>query len=815
MIKNYLLTAWRNIQKSKGFSLINIVGLAVGLTVCLLILLYVRDELSYDNYHTYADRIYRIQRSWYDADGSIGEGFATLAPSFVPLLKNEFKEIEEIARMFGIDNTVLKAGDIAFTEERLFFAEPEIFKILTIPLIRGDAETALNDTGAIVLSRSMAKKYFGDEDPTGKTITMDDRLLFQVTGVMEDVPPNSHLHFDFLASYLTLKGLSGSGDNDYFHGTRNFSDNVTAVYARLAKDVKGSDMEAKIPAFLDRHFPARKDDQGRLVKISSVVFLRFMAVKDIHLRSHTRKEFELNSDIRYVALFTVIALFILAIACINFMNLSTARATKRAKEVGLRKVVGATRQTLAVQFLGESFLITFIAFVLALALAVVALSSFSQFTGHYLSLSQAFTPKNILVLAAGFLVTGLVAGLYPSLYVASYRPATILKGELTRGTGGVVLRRALIVFQFAISIALIFCISIISSQMRFIQNTDLGFDRENILLIPADRQIISHWPDVKNALLQEGSILAATLSKRAPSGRLLDSPGFQAEVYGKQVRSAFEMPHNRVEHDFFKTYGMKIIAGRDFSLEYPTDEQEAFILNETAVRQLGFKSPQEAVGTVFETFAPDKKGRVIGVVRDFNYESLHQTIVPIVTYIAPIQANTMSLRIASGSLSKVERHVKEVLDRFRPAGSLEYDFLNERLAALYRNEERTMNMFSAFSILAILIGCLGLLGLATYSAEQRTKEIGVRKVLGASVSNIILLLSKEFTKWVIAANIIAWPLAYLGMRRWLQNFAYRTAIGFEPFLLSAVLAFCIALITVSYQSIKSALADPVKSLRYE
>ena len=815
MIKNYLLTAWRNIQKSKGFSLINIVGLAVGLTVCLLILLYVRDELSYDNYHTYADRIYRIQRSWYDADGSIGEGFATLAPSFVPLLKNEFKEIEEIARMFGIDNTVLKAGDIAFTEERLFFAEPEIFKILTIPLIRGDAETALNDTGAIVLSRSMAKKYFGDEDPTGKTITMDDRLLFQVTGVMEDVPPNSHLHFDFLASYLTLKGLSGSGDNDYFHGTRNFSDNVTAVYARLAKDVKGSDMEAKIPAFLDRHFPARKDDQGRLVKISSVVFLRFMAVKDIHLRSHTRKEFELNSDIRYVALFTVIALFILAIACINFMNLSTARATKRAKEVGLRKVVGATRQTLAVQFLGESFLITFIAFVLALALAVVALSSFSQFTGHYLSLSQAFTPKNILVLAAGFLVTGLVAGLYPSLYVASYRPATILKGELTRGTGGVVLRRALIVFQFAISIALIFCISIISSQMRFIQNTDLGFDRENILLIPADRQIISHWPDVKNALLQEGSILAATLSKRAPSGRLLDSPGFQAEVYGKQVRSAFEMPHNRVEHDFFKTYGMKIIAGRDFSLEYPTDEQEAFILNETAVRQLGFKSPQEAVGTVFETFAPDKKGRVIGVVRDFNYESLHQTIVPIVTYIAPIQANTLSLRIASGSLSKVERHVKEVLDRFRPAGSLEYDFLNDRLAALYRNEERTMNMFSAFSILAILIGCLGLLGLATYSAEQRTKEIGVRKVLGASVSNIMLLLSREFTKWVIAANIIAWPLAYLGMRRWLQNFAYRTAIGLEPFLLSAVLAFCIALITVSYQSIKSALADPVKSLRYE
>lgn len=815
MIKNYLITAWRNIRKSKGFSFINIAGLAVGLAVCLIILLYIQDELSFDSYHTHAERIYRIQRSWYDADGSIGEGFATLAPSFVPLLKNEFKEIEEIARMFGIDNTVLKAGDKAFTEERLFFAEPEIFKILTIPFILGNSETALNNAGAIVLSRSMAYKYFGDENPLGESITMDGRLLFQVTGVMEDVPANSHLHFDFLVSYLTLKGLYGSGDNDYFHGTRNFSDNVTAVYARLAKDADGSYMEARIPAFLDRYFPARQDDQGRLVKISSQVFLRFMPVKDIHLYSHTRKEFEPNSDIRYIILFTIIALFILAIACINFMNLSTARAAKRAKEVGLRKVVGAARRTLAFQFLSESFLITLIALMLALGLVAIALPLFSQFTMRSLSLSQVFIPKNFLAIAVGFLVTGLAAGLYPALYLASYRPAAILKGELTRGTGGRILRRALVVFQFAISIALIFCVIVISNQMRFMQSADLGFDRENILLIPADREIINHWTDIKNALLQESSILAVTLSKRAPTGRLLDSPGFQAEVYGEQIRNAFNMPHNRVEHDFFKTYGMEIIAGRDFSIKYPTDEQEAFILNEIAVRRLGFKSPQEAVGAVFETFAPDKKGRIIGVVRDFNYESLHQAIVPIVTYIAPNQANTLSLRIIPGSLAEVLKHVKIVLDQIRPADSLNYDFLDDRLAALYRNEERTMKMFSAFSFLAVLIGCLGLFGLAAHSAEERTKEIGVRKVLGASASNIILLLSREFTKWVIAANIIAWPLAFLGMQRWLQNFAYRTAINFEPFLISALLAFLIALVTISYQSVKSALSDPVKSLRYE
>jgi putative ABC transport system permease protein len=816
MFKNYMITSWRNILRSKGFSSLNIAGLAIGLAVCFLILLYVRAELSYDAYHAYADRTYRIQNASLNADGSIQGEFATLAPSYAPLLRNDFPEIERLARIWGTGGVVLKAGDKVFTEERLFFAEPEIFDILSLPIVQGDPAKALADVGSVVLSRAMAAKYFGDVDPMGRSLVLPgfgNRDL-QVTGVMEDVPPNSHLHFDFLASYVTLKGLAGSGDNDYFLGTRNFSDNVTGIYARLSTRDGGPALQARIPAFLDKHFPPRTDDQGRLVRTSDSRTLHFQKVKDIHLYSHTRSDFEPGGDIRDIRLFTVIALFILAIACVNFINLSTARGVKRAKEVGLRKVVGAGRRMLAVQFLGESFLVTLISLLLAAGLVALALPAFGRFTGHVMGFGRVISPANLLVFTAGFLMTGLAAGIYPALYLASFRPSAILRGELTRGTGGTALRKSLVVFQFAISIALIFSVTVISRQTRFMRTADLGYERDNIICVPVE-DYPARWTDMKNALLGEKGILAATLSKRAPAGRLLDAPGFWAEVGGARVQNTVGMPHNRVEHDFFKTYGMTIIAGRDFSIDMPTDAAEAFVLNETAVKRLGFKSAEAAVGANFGTFAPNRTGRVIGVVRDFNYESLHRRIVPIVTYIAPDQANTLSLRIAPGSLDKVMRHVQSVFDQFSPAGPVKYDFLSERLAALYRNEERTMKMFFAFSLLAIAVGCLGLFGLAAYSAERRTKEIGVRKVLGASVPSIAGLLSREFTKWVIMANLIAWPVAYLGMRQWLQGFAYRVPIGIGPFVLSAALALVVALITVSYQAVRSAVSDPVESLRYQ
>ncbi len=817
MFKNYVVTAWRNIVKSKGFSSLNIAGLAVGLAVCLLILLYVRAETSYDAYHTHVDRIYRIQNAWLSADGSIQSEFPTLAPSYALLLRNDFPEIERLARAWNPSGTVVRAGDKTFTEERFFFAEPEIFDILTLPVVQGDPAAALDEVGSVILSRTTARRYFGDADPMGRSLVLpsQNNLEFLVKGVMEDVPPNSHIHFDFLASYITLKGRFGSGDTDYFLGARNFSDNVTSVYVRLAEPGGGPSLQAKMAAFLDKHFPPRTDDQGRLVKTSESRTLHVQKVKDIHLYAHTRADFEPAGDSRTVRLFTAVALFILAIACVNFINLSTARGVKRAKEVGLRKVIGAARRTLAAQFLGESFLITFLALLLAIGLVTLALPAYGRFVGHLFGTGSLFSPAGLGLLLTSFLLTGLAAGVYPALYLASFRPSTILRGELTRGKGGTALRKSLVVFQFAISIALIFSVTVITRQTRFLRTADVGFARDNIICVPVEQAVSRRWTDMKAALLREPAVLAATLSKRAPAGRLLDAPGFWAEVDGARVQNTVGMPHNRVEHDFFKTYGMTIVAGRDFSDEIAADATESFILNETAVRRLGFKNAEAAVGASFGTFAPNKTGRVVGVVRDFNYESMHRPIVPIVTYVAPNQANTLSLRIAPGTLDQVVRHVQSVFDSIHPAGPVKYDFLSERLAALYRSEERAMRMFFFFSLLAVGVGCLGLFGLASFSAERRTKEIGVRKVLGASAPAIAGLLSREFTKWVLVANLIAWPAAYFAAKQWLQGFAYRVSIGVVPFALSAALALAVALITVSYQAVRSALSDPVKSLRYE
>ncbi len=818
MLKNYLKITLRNIKRHKGYSFINIAGLAIGMAVCILILLFVRDELSFDTHHEHKDRIYRIERRWFAADGSVRGALCSVAPSFIPFLEEEFAEMEHIARMVGTGDILISHAENNFVEERFFFAEHDIFEVFTIPLIKGDPKTALKNPNSLVLSESMVRKYFGDEEPMGKSIKFgSEREDCQVTGVMKDVPSSSHLHFDFLASYVTLKGRQEyyRDGSDYFLGTTNFSDNVTYTYMRLAKDADPEEVAARIPGFLDRHLPSYEDDSGNVYLPHQWNTLVLRKVTDIHLHSRTHNELEPNSDIRYITLFTLIAVFILIIACINFMNLSTARAANRAREVGLRKVVGANRQLLTTQFLGESLLIAFLAMVIAVLIVAVLLPYFSAFSGHELKLGMLINPVGLLLSVAVFLVTGLAAGLYPAVYLSAYKPATILRGDLTRGTRGAIMRKVMVVFQFAISATLIISVAVVFKQMRFLQNANLGFQRENIVLIPADQPIKQNWEAIKQELLNNPRILSATLSKRAPSGRLLDAPGFSIEINGELVESPFTMPHNRVEHDFFKTYGMKIVAGRDFSIDHPTDKDEAFILNETAVRRLGFKSPEEALGSPMYTVAPDRSGRLIGVVADFNYESLHHEIVPMITYIRLLETNTAALRIARGNIQETIAHVQGVWDRFHPGYPVSYTFLDDRLNALYRNEARMMEMFGNFSLLAILIACLGLFGLSSFTTETRTKEIGIRKVLGASLSKIVTLLSKEYTKWVLVANIIAFPIAYFTMDRWLNNFAYRVSIGWTVFILTALLTFVIALFTVSYQSIKAALGDPAEALRYE
>jgi len=816
MLKNYLKIALRNIRRHKSYSFINIAGLAIGMAVCILILMFVRDELSYDTHHEHKDRIYRIERQWFAADGSVRSELCSVAPSFIPLLEEEFPEMEHVARMVGNGDTLVTFGENNFVEERLYFAEDDIFEVFTIPMIKGNPQTALKDPNCIVLSESMVRKYFGDEDPMGKVMKVGSSGEdYQVTGVIKDVPENSHLHFDFLASYMTLKGRYGRDKSDYFFGSTNFSDNVTYTYMRLARNADSREVAARMPGFIDRHLPTYESESGDIIYPSRWNNLILRKVIDIHLHSHTHNELEPNSDIRYVTLFTLIAIFILIIACINFMNLSTARAVKRAREVGLRKVVGANRRLLTTQFLGESLLLALLAMALALVLVSILLPYFSAFSGHELRLGLLINSVGILILVSVFLITGLAAGLYPAVYLSAYKPATILRGELTRGIRGAIMRKVMVVFQFTISAALIISVGVVFKQMRFLQNANLGFQRENIVLIPSDSIVLQNWREIKNELLKNPRILAATLSKRAPSGRLLDAPGFRAEINGEMVDGSFSMPHNRVEHDFFKTYGMKIVAGRDFSIDYPTDENEAFILNETAVRRLGLKSPEDAVGLPIETRAPNLSGRVIGVVADFNYESMHHKIVPMITYIRLEQTNTVALRIAAGNIQETIAYVQGIWDRFHPGYPVSYTFLDDRLNALYRNEVRMMEMFGYFSLLAIFIACMGLFGLASFTTEQRTKEIGVRKVLGATVSKIIILLSREFARWVLAANIIAWPIAYFAMDKWLDNFAYRVNVGWTAFLLTAVLTSMIALLTVSYQSIKAALANPADSLRYE
>ena len=813
MFRSYLKIALRNIGKQKGYSLINILGLAVGMAVCILIILFVRHETSYDRYHENSDRIYRIERRYLDSDGSIRGGFATLAPSFAPFLEKDFPEIEHVVRLFDSGDTLIRYKDRKYIEDKFYFAEADIFEVFTIPLVRGNQKTALAEPNSLVISESMARKFFPNEDPLAKPLQVDQNRLFQVTGVMRDTPPNSHVHFDFLASYISLKGVSVRDGNDYFWGTSNFSDNVTHTYIRLAKDAEVENVIAGIPAFLDRTMGTRTDNDGRIIRASEDTTFIFRKVTDIHLHSRTNSELEPNSDSRYVSLFTVIAVFVLFIACINFMNLSTARAAKRAREVGLRKVVGADRRLLTSQFLGESLLTALMAMILALVFVGLSLAYFSSFSGRPLSLGMLIDPSGLLILFGVFLVTGLVSGFYPAVYLSAFRPATILRGEVTRGRRGTRMRQALVVFQFAISIALVGCVGVVFRQMRFLQTVDLGYDRENIALIPADAVVRRDWPTFKQALVSSPHILSATVSKRAPTGRFLDAPGFRVNVYGEEKISSIYMPHNRVEHDFFKTYGMRIIAGRDFALEHSTDATAAFIINETAVRQLGWKSPEEAIGAPLAV--PGRSGNIVGVVADFNYESLHNEIVSVVSYVRIPEANTVSIRIAAGRIREALKDAEGVWTRLHPESAFRYDFLDDRIAALYRNELRMMQMFGYFSLFAIFIASLGLFGLASFTAVQRTKEIGIRKVLGASVSNVMLLLSKEFTKWVLAANLIAWPVAYFAMNAWLNTFAYRIRAGWLEFIFAGVLTFMIALLTVSYQSVKAGLANPADSLRYE
>lgn len=806
MLKNYLKIALRNLLKYKVYSFINVLGLAVGMASCILILLYVRDELSYDRHHEHAEQIYRVTREWFNSDGSTSLHLGHVAPPIGPLLKNDFPDILQMARINSGGNPLLRYQDQVFQEERFYFADPNIFEIFTLPLLHGDPKQALAGPNSVVLTPAMAKKYFGSAEPLGKVINFNQQVDLKVTGVMQEIPANSHFHFDFLGSVKLPEQIFGERE------FKNWSSNNYATYLLFSKNYSTANFLQAIPAFIGRHHP---DGEKAIPQTT----LHLQRLTDIHLHSQLDSEIEANGNMMYVYIFAAIAVFLLLIACINFMNLATARSANRAREVGLRKVVGAERQQLIKQFLGETVVLAFIALLLAVVFVELALPQFNAFAGKELALrsqSALFIFGSLLGVA---LFVGIVAGSYPAFFLSHFQPVAVLKGQKIGSTKSR-FRSMLVVFQFAISIILIVGMGVVYNQLEYCRTKNLGLNKEHIVVLPvsAGEEIARRYPDMRNQLLQHPHIAGVAASKRVPSGRLLDSSGGRLLDGEKSTPLEFRIANVRVDHNFIPTYGMQMAAGRNFSTAFPTDSTEAFILNETAVKKIGWAAPETAVDKPFEY--GNRQGRIIGVVKDFNYESLHQPITPIVMLIAPSSFNTVSVKIRANrpaDLAATLDFLKQKWQEYRPDFPFQYSFLDERYERLYQSEHRLGQIFGTFSLLAVFIACLGLFGLASYTAEQRTKEIGIRKVLGASVGNIVLLLSKEFTRLVTVATFVSWPLAYYAMNRWLQEFAYRINLHQQSgtFLLAAALALAIALLTVSFQSIKAALGNPIKALRYE
>lgn len=800
MFKNYLKISLRNLRKYPAFSFINISGLAIGMTCFILILLYVRDELSYDKYHENAGRIYRITREWFNSDGTSSLHLGHVAPPIGPLLRNDFPEFTEVVRLWQ-DNPLLNYRDKFFLEEDFFFVEENIFNVFSFPLLKGDKETALSKPGNILVTEETAKKYFGDEDPVGKIINYNNIADFKVTGVLKNVPVNSHFHFDFFASFVTLE--------EHFKKTNSrelqrWGSNNYPTYVLLPKNVNLEDIKRKIPGFLNKHYNPNA---------SKGTTLHFQKMTDIHLHSHLDSEIEQNSDIKNVYIFGSIAFFILLIACINFMNLSTARSANRCREVGMRKVAGAYRSQLIKQFLGESILISIFALTASIILVLLILPSFNNFIQKDIrfGIFDSISLTGVLIITTVFV--GIISGSYPAFFLSGFKPAGVLKGISKTSGKASVFRTILVILQFVISISLIISMGIINDQINFIRNKNLGLDKKNVIYMYPNSRIRNNFESFRTQLLENPNIIHVSGSKRVPSGKLLDSWGARTVSGDKDEQVNFRIAAVPVDYDYFPTYGIEMAAGRNFSKEFPTDSTKAIILNETAVKKLGWGNPENAIGKPF--IYGDRKVQIVGVVKDFHFESLHNEITPIAFLIYPGLFNRISVKLNPVNTAGTIDFIRQKWNRFSPNYPFDYTFIEDRYEQRYQSEKKLSDILAYFSVLAVFIACLGLTGLASFTAEQKTKEIGIRKVLGASTGNIVILLIRKFSVWAIAANIFAWPVSFYIMSRWLQNFAYRTDITIYTFLFSSLIALVITILTVSYQSIKAAAANPVNCLKYE
>lgn len=793
MIKNYLLLAVKNLRKQKLFSLINILGLTIGITCCLMLFLFILNEFSYDKFHKNGENIYRVVRVG-EMNGDRRD-IPYVSAAYAPALLNDFPDAIQSAVRVMHDNDLISYQDISFNEKNVFLTDTNFFTVFSFKLIKGDPATVLKDPNSIVLTESSAKKYFGADDPMGKVLQFNKKQELRVTGVCKDVPVNSHLQFDMVVPLEILRPMQP----DWF---TNFPNNTLFTYIELKPGADHDQLEKRFPAFMDKYLGKYYASIGHKMGLTAKPLSKIYFSD-----SHDNVK---HGNISMVYIFMSIAILILVIACINFVNLATARATDRSKEVGLRKVLGAVKKQLIGQFILESVLFATVACLLSIGLLELLMPAYTGLLGYKLPAIWS-NPWIYVFIIGTILVIGLLAGSYPALLLSSFSPIESLKGKLKVGKGGAFFRKTLVIFQFGISVLLIIGVVVIMNQMNFVKNTNLGFDKEQSMIVRFDNLDISrNKKQFKNELLAIPSVQNVSLMSGEPGG-FHDGYSFEAEA---NPTEKYLFNTEFTDLDFAKTLGLKIIAGRDLSENFATDSLHAVLINRTAATNLGY-TPEQAIGKWIQNISRDSvKRTIVGVVEDYHYVSLKTPIGPLV--ISPGKDNRLALiKIRSADLKSTVAEIKKAYTAEAPDYPFEYTFLDDRFDQLYRAEARQESVLSIFSVIAIFVACLGLFGLASYSAIKRTKEVGVRKVLGSSVENIVLLLSKDLLKPVLIGTLIAIPVGYYAMNKWLQSFAYRVSFHWWMFAIAVAIAVVIALLTVSSQAIKAAIANPVKSLRTE
>jgi putative ABC transport system permease protein len=793
MFLNYIKIAIRNIKRQKTFSILNIIGLAVGMACCILLLLYIQFEISFDMYHKNYDRIYRVIRE---------DKAFTPAPLGTKLVK-DLPEVEYSTRFIKQDNVLISNETDHFLEDNVYWADPEILKIFTIDLQKGNPDMALLNPKSLLISEKAAIKFFKNNDPIGKVLKFGSKSEYIIEGIFSNLPDNSHMKIDYILPYKTYFKVTG---NDINHWFRNFS----YTYFLLKEGIDPAEFDKKFPEVIDSYIFKNLPDNvlsGIEKPYPRIFFIQ--SLDDIHLHSNLRQEISTNNNIIYIYMFSAIAILILLIASINYINLTTAQVARRGKEIGVRKVAGAYRKQLVFQFYGESLTLTTIAMIFAIILVDIALPVFNNLVDRQLIFSPLNHPKLFIGLVILTFLVGLLSASLPAVIMSGFKPILILKGTFTKSTKGLLFRNILVLTQFSITIFLIICTLVIRSQLDFIMKTDMGYAKDHIINIPVrDNEIRRNIEVIKNELNKHSAILFTSTSARLPDN--IDT-FTSARWPGKDESIQFSINYNTADQEFVNLYDIEIIKGRNFSKNFPADVKNAILINETATKIAQFETP---IGKKFNHWRGDT-GTIVGVMKDFHLRSLHHPIEPLYIFLDPDDYSFLSVKIQDKHIPETIEYIENVINNYSPHYPFEYSFFDDQFDRAYHSEQRMISMFSSFSLLAILLSCMGLLGLVLYSVDHRLKEIGIRKVLGASVPGIIILLSKNFLKWIVISNIIAWPLAWYMMDNWLQSFAYKTEISFANFILAASLAFIISLLTMSYQSIRAALSNPVNTLKYE